>query len=284
MEENATFFARLLQVIKHEGFKTINDFAINGLKYNSSEKLRRLKEPDAHPSFEILDDIAKKFADINIHWLVTGKGYMVIDQPKTSTEGKAPLVGKSKKSDLLSEPPMLYVRHFEPGDDKHLRHIPVLDQKAAAGWPYSIDDPNFFRDQPTFTVPKIWFRSGDWVMLQVEGDSMNDTLYNGDWIFISQVDDLKKIKDGYIYVVITVDGVVVKRVINKMNDGYLVLQSDNALYNPYTVQLSDVVQIWKVERSMSSVLSNRNKQMASRLDQLEADMAIIKRQLTGRKG
>ncbi|WP_445455308.1 hypothetical protein [Flavobacterium sp. HNIBRBA15423] len=73
-----TFFKRLLQVIEFQEFKNINDFALNGLKYDSSSKLNRLKDEKNKPSVEILLDIANYFPKINIHWLITGNGNMLL--------------------------------------------------------------------------------------------------------------------------------------------------------------------------------------------------------------
>ncbi|WP_130735447.1 hypothetical protein [Flavobacterium sp. J27] len=72
------FFKRLLQVVNYQGFKNINDFALNGLKYDSSSKLNRLRDEKNKPSVEILLDIAHNFPKVNIHWLITGKGSMLL--------------------------------------------------------------------------------------------------------------------------------------------------------------------------------------------------------------
>lgn len=71
------FYDRLLKLIEYQGFKTLNDFAINGLNYDSSSKLARLKDPSKRPSLEILEDIANKFESVDLHWLITGKGEML---------------------------------------------------------------------------------------------------------------------------------------------------------------------------------------------------------------
>jgi len=78
-----TFFKRLLQVIEFQEFKNINDFALNGLKYDSSSKLNRLKDEKNKPSVEILLDIANYFPKINIHWLITGNGNMLLSNYET---------------------------------------------------------------------------------------------------------------------------------------------------------------------------------------------------------
>ena len=78
-----TFFKRLLHIVEFQGFKNINDFALNGLKYDSSSKLNRLKDEKNKPSVEIILDIANQFPNVNMHWLLTGKGNVLLSQTET---------------------------------------------------------------------------------------------------------------------------------------------------------------------------------------------------------
>lgn len=70
------FYKRLSQLSENKGFNSINKFALDGLNYASSEKLNRLKKENTSPSFEIIIDISNKFEDVNLNWLITGKGEM----------------------------------------------------------------------------------------------------------------------------------------------------------------------------------------------------------------
>ncbi|MBO9618680.1 MAG: helix-turn-helix transcriptional regulator [Niabella sp.] len=74
MNKNSTFFERLEELRKAEGFKTINDLAINGLNYRSSQKLNRLKNGNNKPSAEIIEDIKNRFPHVDLNWLVSNKG------------------------------------------------------------------------------------------------------------------------------------------------------------------------------------------------------------------
>ncbi|GEM_PF-4334212 len=78
MELISNFFERIMQIIDYKGYKSINSFAIDGLKYASSEKIYRLKNQKNKPSIDILADIANQFEEININWLITGKGEMIL--------------------------------------------------------------------------------------------------------------------------------------------------------------------------------------------------------------
>lgn len=77
MKQISTFFERILQILDYYNIKSINSFATEHLKYDSSEKINRLKTPGAAPSFQILCDITNKFEEIDARWLITGKGKMI---------------------------------------------------------------------------------------------------------------------------------------------------------------------------------------------------------------
>ncbi|MGJ7030504.1 hypothetical protein [Niabella hirudinis] len=73
MNKNSTFFERLEIFCKKEGFNSINDFAINGLKYKSSQKLNRLRNGAGRPSLEIIEDIKSRFENIDLNWLIANQ-------------------------------------------------------------------------------------------------------------------------------------------------------------------------------------------------------------------
>ena len=48
------------------------------------------------------------------------------------------------------------------------------------------------------------------------------------------------------------DGIVYKRVINKLKDQkQLLLKSDNKVYDPYTITADEVIEIWKAKAYIS---------------------------------
>jgi hypothetical protein len=49
------------------------------LGYNSPQKLYRLfNTENASPSCQIIEDISNKFYDLNLNWLFTGRGNMIV--------------------------------------------------------------------------------------------------------------------------------------------------------------------------------------------------------------
>jgi hypothetical protein len=89
------FYTRLSQLSEYKGFKSVNKFALDGLNYSSSEKLNRLKKENTNPSVEILLDIANKFEEINIEWLLTGKGEMLRNNVSETKKQSYNLVSES---------------------------------------------------------------------------------------------------------------------------------------------------------------------------------------------
>lgn len=68
------FSKRLRKLVDHLGFRSVNEFS-QALGYSSPEKINRLLRSNTNkPSADILFDIAKKFAVVNMRWLITGDG------------------------------------------------------------------------------------------------------------------------------------------------------------------------------------------------------------------
>ncbi|HRO42031.1 MAG TPA: hypothetical protein PL009_04320 [Flavipsychrobacter sp.] len=67
---------RLKQFLDHKGIGIIDLSVILG--YNSPQKLYRLfNTENASPSVQIVEDVSKKFEDLNLNWLFTGRGKML---------------------------------------------------------------------------------------------------------------------------------------------------------------------------------------------------------------
>lgn len=77
MKEFSIIFENILQIIDLYKIKSVNEFAVKYLGYSAAEKINRLKDVNAKPSFDIIQDISNKFEDIDANWLITGKGQML---------------------------------------------------------------------------------------------------------------------------------------------------------------------------------------------------------------
>jgi len=113
-----------MQLVERQGFKNLNDFAIRGLKYTSSQKLARLKDENNKPSIEILEDIAKMFENENLHHLITGKGSISVGLYETNAETQI-----TAKHDAKDETISTQKKLIKMYEDK----IEVLESKLSGG-------------------------------------------------------------------------------------------------------------------------------------------------------
>ena len=157
----------------------------------------------------------------------------------------------------------------------------MIDIKAAAGFPFNIDNPEYYSALPTIQLPRRQFNGGTFICIQAKGDSMHPTIFHQDWVICRFEDDpLHNIKDGYVYVVVTKDGVLVKRCLNRLEKrGKLVIQSDNSIGYPIDeIDASDILQIYKAEAKLSFNLGNLNATVHQRLNNIEIELLEIRKE------
>jgi len=309
--------ARIQAYLAHKKLSA-NKFATM-LGYDSSEKIRRLfRGENANPSAEILQDIANKFAEINIEWVLTGKGEMI----KTpSKEGNTPsdlidnhddisvmeasaLYQKGQKlheklhptlhptpktganSVLLgrmNEPQNQVIYNFgvprvvtiNENREENIIYVPV---KARAGYLTGYGDTDFIQTLPTLRLPGL--NNGTYRMFEVEGPSMAPNITSGDRVIGQWVNSMNEIRENRVHVLVTKDGVVVKRVLNRIAErGKIVLKSDTINhrreYPSYEVNPEDVFEIWYGRMKLSSDFSEP-AEVYHRVADLEADMVNVK--------
>lgn len=121
--------------------------------------------------------------------------------------------------------------------------IPV---KAAAGYLNGYGDIDYIESLPRFNFPFPELdKNRTYRTFQIEGDSMLP-VPSGAYITCEYVQDWNSIKNNECYVLVTKEeGVVYKRVLNNLNEGELLLQSDNPQYESYTVKAGGVVEVWR---------------------------------------
>ena len=141
-------------------------------------------------------------------------------------------------------------------DDSDRENITMVGQKASAGYLNGFADPEYMESLPQFHIPTL-SRNATYRAFELSGDSMLP-LVSGTIIIGSYVEQLKDIKSGKTYVLVTTsEGVVYKRVFNYLEEnGKLFLVSDNEHYKPYEVKAEDVVEIWEAKAFISTDFPN----------------------------
>lgn len=145
--------------------------------------------------------------------------------------------------------------------------ITVVPVKAAAGYLNGYADPEYIGQLPRFTLP-VPELAGERTrrVFQIQGDSMLP-VQPGTYILCDYLQNWNELQEGQACILITLnEGLVYKRVYSKrVLENTLLLQSDNPDYEPYTVALSDVCEIWCAVGTMSFNLSHHPVQAHSGL-------------------
>jgi phage repressor protein C with HTH and peptisase S24 domain len=247
--------------------------AKTGLSNNKFAEKAQISAPQLHTminsennfGIDKLFKIFNAFPELNQEWLLKGEGSMLVNEKE-----------KQKKAASSLEMPKVVTI-----DSEGKNNIVQIDAQAAAGFPSNYDNPKYFEELPAFHLPLPQFQNGTFVSMQASGDSMHPTIYHHDWLVAEFLSDpATNIKDGYVHVVVTTDGVVVKRLLNRIEKrNKIVLQSDNDQYPAYEEDISNVLQVYKVVAKLSYILRNENSDMRKDMDELKADMLAIRNSL-----
>ncbi|MBS9524726.1 helix-turn-helix domain-containing protein [Litoribacter ruber] len=137
-------------------------------------------------------------------------------------------------------------------DKKEEETIPMISQKASAGYLNGYSDPEYMEQLPQFNLPNLP-RNASYRGFEISGDSMLPIL-PGTVIIGSFIDDFQNVKSGKTYVLVTgTEGIVYKRLFNYLEEkGTLLLVSDNEQYKPYEIAPEDVLEIWEAKAFIST--------------------------------
>ncbi len=139
-------------------------------------------------------------------------------------------------------------------------NIVYVPRPAYAGYADQFHDNVFVSDLETFTLPEYKFQRGNYRCFDIEGDSMEPSLFSKEKIVCSLIDSnsyINSINNNHVYVVVTSGDVVVKRIMNFIRQkGTIQLISDNDCYKAYELPINEVKEMWKVEVKISAFKSN----------------------------
>lgn len=132
-------------------------------------------------------------------------------------------------------------------DKENKELITSVPVQASAGYTKAYSDPDYIEKLPHFSLPLAELsKEKTYRLFQIKGDSMLP-IPSGSYIICEYLVNWQDLVDGKTYILITKDeGIVYKRIYNKVKEsGELLLKSDNTEYTPYTINISEIMEIWK---------------------------------------
>ncbi len=161
------------------------------------------------------------------------------------------------------------------GSTSEIQFVPI---KAAAGYLTGYADPEFIDELNTFTLPML--APGNYRAFEIVGDSMLPTP-SGSVVVGEKVDSFEHVKSNNAYIVVSKgEGIVYKRIVKTpKSKTKITLVSDNSNYQPYTINSSDVLEVW----SAAYVISKANAQPRWDMNQLASLVTNLQEQVASLK-
>ncbi|MBP6431988.1 MAG: LexA family transcriptional regulator [Ferruginibacter sp.] len=163
--------------------------------------------------------------------------------------------------------------------DRNLIHfVPI---KAAAGYLAGYADSEFIDELNTFTLPML--AGGNYRAFEIIGDSMLPTP-SGSIIVGEKVEAIEDVKNNMPYIVVSRnEGIVYKRVVkNNKTKNKVSLVSDNPQYQPYMVNVEDIVELWQAQSVISKVTQQQRWDMdslANMVNTLQSQVSSLKKKM-----
>ena len=225
-------------IIEKEGLNK-NSFS-KAIGISNNVTITRIINEHRTPSRATCEKIVSAFPAYNLEWLLTGEGNMLTDAPSQT-----------------------YHSNARPVDDLSYMNVPVIHIKAQCGYLAGYGDTEYIDTLPTMPVIVDKTYHGKYRIFEAEGDSMDDNsrlaICDGDKVLAREVRrDLwlpkLHINDWYFVIVLRINGISIKQITAQDDKGNITCHSLNELFNDYTVNLDDVVEIYNVikvvERNM----------------------------------
>ena len=225
-------------IIEKEGLNK-NSFS-KAIGISNNVTITRIINEHRTPSRATCEKIVSAFPAYNLEWLLTGEGNMLTDAPSQT-----------------------YHSNARPVDDLSYMNVPVIHIKAQCGYLAGYGDTEYIDTLPTMPVIVDKTYHGKYRIFEAEGDSKDDNsrlaICDGDKVLAREVRrDLwlpkLHINDWYFVIIHRTKGISIKQITAQDDKGNITCHSLNELFNDYTVNLDDVVEIYNVikvvERNM----------------------------------
>ncbi|MGV3588508.1 MAG: LexA family transcriptional regulator [Adhaeribacter sp.] len=255
---------RLLKLIEALGMNVLSFSKYIGV---SDGTTRMYTTRGSKPGSDYLEKIILANDRINIEWLLTGRGEMFRPDSSTLTKQTPAVVEKLNQ-----------IIHINQDNESGII-IPMIDQKAAANYLSGYTSQQYYNELAHTTLPPYMAKGGIHFWLQVKGDSMETTFYDGDWLLCEQIprENWLDLKDYDVHVVVSNDrGVQVKRLKNRLKKGFIRCRSDNRAHKPYSLVYDDILEIWRVKWYLSNYMPNRNEDLFNKVDALEENLEDVR--------
>lgn len=170
-----------------------------------------------------LSKIVEIYADLNVDWLITGRGEMLLKATPANSAATH-----------RGQPHLLGSGHME-----HIG-IPLIPVDAVAGVLSGNSQTMMEYDCERYIIPM--FRRAEF-LIPVKGDSMHPKYNSGDIVACKRLPMDTFFQWNRTYVVDSEQGILIKRIRPGRDKNHIMLVSENAAYDPFELSLDHIFSI-----------------------------------------
>ncbi len=275
MEQTNVASGRIQTWLDYNGLNA--NQAATKLGYTNASKMYKILQGGS-PGFDTLVELLRTWPDLSADWLLLGSGGMLRGG---ATDAPAPQLNATlRPSHSISGIDRVLTVTVDKDGEENTEFVPVV---AQAGYTRQHNEAIFMQQLRHYRIPG--FEHGTYRAFEVAGDSMEPTLNHRDIVIGSAVDRWDLLTPGEVYVVVTSESVMLKRIRERITDmsGMVYLYSDNHNVKPYSLPVVDITQLWRVQGYLSTYIPSTPDVTTERLwevfDLLGLDRGEVRRHL-----
>lgn len=160
-------------------------------------------------------------------------------------------IGVPKRSGSLP----YHLHRLEQKNEASQYLVPLVAQKAQAGYVKSYDQVDYLDTLEKHALPPgVNPMGAAWSYFEVDGDSMEPTLYASDIVLASMVpvEDWSDVKNFCLYVILVGDQLLAKRIYKRSDKEWVLISDNEEAYPQITIKVADVKQLWLFRRHIRS--------------------------------
>ena len=279
MEQQKQIGDRLSAIIEHYGDSVYG--AAKKLGHERPTKLYNFIGHKFKPGYDTLVEVLETYPEVNPSWLLLGKGDMLAaakaaDEPKGSKK-LAPERAHVHYGGLNSPAVITLNMAGEEG-------IMLVPTPAQAGYQLSREKPGMLKEMDLELLALPQFSGKSHRAFEVEGSSMEPTLWTSDVVIARCVDDWRMVKPRHVYVVVTDETMMVKRIPKPIQNGdeEVELLSDNSYFSPHVIPRETIWEIWEVRGILTTRVPANKEEAFERVAGLLEIMARDSADVRGR--
>lgn len=178
------------------------------------------------------------------------------DHPLAAPSGDVNILGKSSPSIEKKRNPLPFQQQrLQEKNTVTPFLVPLVGIKAQAGYVKGFEQVDYIETLEQYSLPPGVNPIGAiWRYFEVDGDSMEPTFGSGDVVLATMVphEDWNDIKNFCVYVVLTGDQLLIKRLYKKSETEWVLISDNDDVAPQLLLPVENIKQLWQFRRQIRS--------------------------------